>query len=774
MDWGDRQMKKEKLSYVGKSVKRKDALLKVEGQSRYADDYVFEGMLYAAAVRSPKPRIKILGISGAKAEKIPGYVTLVTCKDIQGVKQWPIVLDDYPFLCEKESKFEGETVALVVAETLRAARQAAKLVRIKYKELPFLTDPLKSLEKKSLKIYGSDNVFSRFIIKKGDAKAAMKKADITVKDEFSTNYQVHGYLETQCAIAVPEPGNLMTVHSTTQCPFYVHDAVAAVLGIGYNKVKIIQTVTGGGFGGKEDVPALVASHAAICAVKTNRPVKLVYDRKEDFISMSKRHPSWSSVSYGAKKNGKITSCIIKYVLDGGAYSTLSPIVLWRGAVHAAGPYKIENILIEAYAVATNKVPSGAFRGFGQPQIVFAQESLIDDLSAKLNIDPMDLRLKNVLVPGAKTSTGQKIEASCGLKETLLAVRKKSDWNKKIKNKKSSGEKVRGMGVSAVYYGVGLGAKGKFLDRAGAYVNVFRDASVNINVGNTEMGQGALTVLSQIAAESLNAPYENIRVQEVDTSKVSDSGPTVASRTTLMSGNAIIEASKPLRDRIFSTAKKMLLKKGAKSAVVMTAFQGVFSMGGKKVSFKEVVAECWAKRLKMGEQGWHIAPNTTFDDKDGQGDVYSVYSFNANIVEVQIDKETGVIKPVKMTCAYDVGKIVNPVLAEGQAEGGSLQGMSWALYENLVYKNGKMMNPNFTDYMMANTNDKPEYDIIFVEKFYDRGPYKAKGLGEVPLIGMAGAVGNAVKNACGARIKKVPILPEAVWLNLKNKNKGKAK
>ena len=264
------------------------------------------------------------------------------------------------------------------------------------------------------------------------------------------------------------------------------------------------------------------------------------------------------------------------------------------------------------------------------------------------------------------------------------------------------------------------------------------------------------------------------MQEVDTSKVSDSGPTVASRTTLMSGNAIIEASAPLRNRIFSMAKSMLLKKGSKSSGVMTAFQGMFSMGGKKVSFNEVVAECWAKRLKMGEQGWHIAPHTTFDDKNGQGDVYSVYSYNANIAEVEVDKETGVIKPIKMTCAYDVGKIVNPALAEGQAEGGILQGMSWALYENLVYKNGKMLNPNFTDYVLANTNDKPEYDIIFVEKFYGRGPYKAKGMGEVPLIGMAGAIGNAVKNACGIRIKKVPLLPEDVWSRLKNKNKEKVK
>ncbi|OIO00431.1 MAG: hypothetical protein AUJ51_10195 [Elusimicrobia bacterium CG1_02_56_21] len=760
----------EKLFYVGKSLPRKDARIKVTGAAQYAGDREFSGMLHAAAVRSPRPRIKILSVSDMKARRVSGYVTLVTYKDIKGVNKWPVVMQDYPFLPEKEARFAGETVALVVAKTARAAKKAAALVEIKYKELPFVADPLKALEKDAVKIYGADNVLSSFVIKKGSVDAAFKKAAYTVAGEFSTNYQVHAYLETQGAIALPEAGGGMTLHSTTQCPFYVLDAVAAALGIPYNKVKILQTVTGGGFGGKEDVPALVAAHAALCAAKTGRPVKLVYGRKEDFQSMSKRHPGWARVAYAADKTGRITACRVKYVLDGGAYSTLSPIVLWRGTVHAAGPYKIANVDIKTYAAATNKVPCGAFRGFGQPQICFAQESLIDELAGKMGMDPVELRLKNLLEPGDKTITGQRLNSSCGLKEIVQTVRKRSGWDKKVRNRKSGtgnqGDVVTGIGFSATYYGVGLGAKGRYLDRAGALVNIYKDSSVGVNVGNTEMGQGALTVLAQIAAETLNAPYESVRVEEVDSSKVPDSGPTVASRTTLMSGNAIIEAAAPIRGRIFKTAFDLLVAMGADASNKMTAAGGLFSMGGKSVVFKKVVAECWFRRLKMSEQGWYAAPRTTFKLEDGQGDAYVIYSYSADAAEVEVDLKTGVARVKKIWAAYDVGKIVNPKLALGQAQGGILQGMSWAMYENLVYKNGIMVNPNFTDYVMATTADKPEYDITFLEKPYAGGPYKAKGMGEVPLIGVAPAVANAIKDACGARVKSVPLLPEKIWRELK--------
>lgn len=757
----------EKLSYVGKSLPRKDALIKAEGSAQYAADREFAGMLYAAAVRSPRPHIRILGLSDARARKVPGYVTLVTYKDIRGVNKWPVVMHDYPFLPEKEARFAGETVALVVAETEKAARKAAALVEIKYKELPFVEDPLKALEKGAVKVHGEDNVFSSYQIQKGSVDAAFKKAAYTVEGEFSTNYQVHAYLETQGAIALPEAGGGMTVHSSTQCPFYVLDAVAAALKLPYNKVKILQTVTGGGFGGKEDVPALVASHAALCAAKVNRPVRLIYGRKEDFQSMSKRHPGWARVAYAADKSGRITACRVKYVLDGGAYSTLSPIVLWRGTVHAAGPYKIDNVDIKTYAAATNKVPCGAFRGFGQPQVCFAQESLIDELAAKAGMDPVKFRLKNLLNPGDKTVTGQKLNSSCGLGELVAAVRGRSGWDRKMaEGPRREGDKAIGIGFSATYYGVGLGAGGRYLDRAGALVNIYKDSSVGVSVGNAEMGQGALTVLAQIAAETLNAPYEGVRVEEVDSSKVPDSGPTVASRTTLMSGNAIIDAATPLRERIFKTAFDLLTAKKADASRKMVAAGGTFTMGEKSVEFKEVAAECWKRRLKMCEEGWYTAPRTSFKNESGQGDAYVIYSYSADAAEVEVDLRTGVLKVRKIWAAYDVGKIVNPRLALGQAQGGILQGMSWAVYENLVYKNGIMLNPNFTDYVIATTADKPEYDITFIEKDYKEGPYHAKGMGEVPLIGVAPAVANAVRNACGARVNSVPLLPEKIWKEMK--------
>jgi CO/xanthine dehydrogenase Mo-binding subunit len=759
----------EKLSYVGRSLPRKDALIKATGAAQYAADRDFPGMLYAAAVRSPRPRIKILSISDSGARKVPGYVTLVTYRDIKGVNKWPVVMQDYPFLPETEARFAGETVALVVAQTRQAAKKAAALVELKYRELPFVEDPLKALEKGAVKIYGKDNVISSFVIKKGSAEKAFKNAAHVVEGEFFTNYQVHAYLETQGAVAVPESDGGITVHSTTQCPFYVIDAVAAALELPYNKVKILQTVTGGGFGGKEDVPALVASHAAICAAKVKRPVKLIYGRKEDFQSMSKRHPGWARVAYAADKKGNITGCRVKYVLDGGAYATLSPIVLWRGTVHASGPYKIPNVDIKTFAAATNKVPCGAFRGFGQPQVCFAQESLIDELAAKFGMDPVDFRLKNLLDPGDKTITGQKLNSSCGLRELVQAVRRRSGWDKKVNSPEVKGDIATGIGFSATYYGVGLGAKGRYLDRAGAYVNVYKDSSVGVNVGNAEMGQGALTVLAQIAAETLNAPYESVKVEEVDSSKVPDSGPTVASRTTLMSGNAIIEAATPIRGRIFKTAYDMLVAEGADASRPMTAAAGVFSMGAKSVDFKKVVAGCWDRRLKMSEQGWYIDPRTTFRMEDGQGDAYVIYSYSADAAEVEVDLKTGVLKVKKIWAAYDVGKIINPRLALGQAQGGILQGMSWAVYENLIYKNGIMVNPNFTDYVIATTTDKPEYDITFIEKPYAQGPYRAKGMGEVPLIGVAPAVANAVKNACGARVRSVPLLPEKIWKELKKGN-----
>lgn len=745
---------------VGRSVKRNDALPKVTGAALYIDDYGYEGMLHAATVRSPKPHVRIRKLNIAKAKKVPGFVRLITAQDIKsipGKNVWPLVIHDHPFLADGVARFFGEAVALVVAESPEAARLAASLVALDCEELEAVTDPHEALKPGAVKVYGEDNIFAKYRIKKGDTALGLKEADVVVEGTFTTGYQVQAYLETQGMIAFPEPHGGVTVYGSMQCPYYVHDAVAACLGIPYNKVRIVQRATGGGFGGKEDVPALVGAHAALAARLCGRPVKLIYSRSEDFISMSKRHPGWIQIQYGAKKDGTLLSCRVKYILDSGAYSTLSPIVLWRGAVHAAGPYRIPNVLIESYAVATNKVPCGAFRGFGQPQVCFANESLMDELAEKLGMDPLALRLKNALRIGDTTATGQVIKESCGLAKALEVVRRESDWDRKRVSREQRAESRYGIGVSANFYGVSLGARGKYLDRAAAQVQVQPDGTVLVAVGNTEIGQGAKTVLSQICADALNAPYEAIQVLEVDTSRVPDSGPTVASRTTLMSGNAVLNACEPIFQNLLSAARELL-----KSDEVQIS-DGNFSSDGKSLSYQELVKECHKRKLKMAEQGWYASPPTSFNfDSDGQGDAYVTYAYSAAVSEVEVDCETGEVKVKRVTSAHDLGKVINPQTAEGQIEGGIAQALGYALIEDLVVEKGIQKNPNFTDYILPSSPDAPEYKTILLEHPYPAGPFGAKGLAESPIIGPAPAITNAVKHATGIRLTHIPSVPERVW------------
>ena len=743
------------MNSVGKSEIRKDAAPKVTGAALFTDDIKFPGMLYGATIRSPKPRIKILGIDDKEARKLNGVAGIYYAKDIPGGNIVPLVFMDYPFLADKEAKFQGQAIGLVAAGDILTARKAARLVKVKYRELPAVFDPLESMKKNSPIIYGKDNIFKKFVIKKGNLKKAAP--DVEIEDTFTTNYQVHAYLETQAAVAVPQDDGGMNVYGSMQCPFYVQDAVKKVLGIPYNKVRIIQQTTGGAFGGKEDVPSIVCGHAALLAHLTEKPVKIIYTREEDFQSMSKRHPGWAKIKYGAKKNGKIVSCKVKYVLDGGAFATLSPIVLWRGTVHAAGPYEIPNVFVETYAVATNKVPCGAYRGFGQPQISFANESLIDMLAEKLKINPYKFREINAVKKGSSTITGQKIKESIGLAKTMKRAKKLSGWDGKWENPSlKKGVKRRGIGMASSIYGVGLGAGGQHLAKSGSFVQVEPDGSVLIAVGNTEMGQGAKTVLPQIASEALGAPYEMVELMATDTSRVPDSGPTVASRTTVMSGTSILNACSEIRKGIDETVRRMLKAKGK-----VISRDGFYHLGGKKVLYKDAIARAWADRVHLTAQGWFRVEGTTFRDKDGQGDPYFVYTYSTMIAEVEVDTETGQVDVLNFVSAHDIGKAINPQQSEGQIQGGGLQGIGYALSENLVLKEGAMLNPSFTGYIIPTAMDAPDIKPIIVEEKYPKGPYGAKGLGEPPLIAVAPAVINAVYNATGIRIKNLPAVPERI-------------
>jgi CO/xanthine dehydrogenase Mo-binding subunit len=558
------------------------------------------------------------------------------------------------------------------------------------------------------------------------------------------------------AIAVPDGRGAITVHGSMQCPFYVQKAVATALGLPLAAVRVVQTVTGGGFGGKEDSPSEICACAAVAAWKVGRPVKLVYSRGEDFVRSSKRHPMTVTYRLGATRDGAFTAARVRIVADAGAYSTLTPVVLFRSTAHATGPYDIPNVETDACAVYTNNQTTGAFRGFGQPQTIFANESVVDEVAGALGIDPIEIRLRNALDVGRRTATDQLLTESVGLRETLVRARDASGWASKRAGARGEDRFRRGVGAASVYYGVSLGAKGLALDGSGAHLNVYRDGSVRIGVGGTEMGQGLLTVLAQIAADALGVDVASVRVEPADTSVVPDSGPSVASRTTLMTGNAVLDAAAKLREAMGAVAAEML---GADRDAVEFA-GGRVASGQRSVSFRELAEACWARNVNTAASGWYAAPLSTFDE-NGQGDAYAVYSYATHVAEVEVDTRTGAVSLLRVTAAHDVGKVLNPTTLEGQVEGGVLQGAGMALYERVRSEAGRIVTPDLATYIIPTAADRPEVECHFVEHPYSRGPFGAKGIGETPAMPGAAAVANAVAHAVGVRFEELPITAEMV-------------
>ncbi len=748
------------MSFIGKSEIRKDVRLKVTGKAIFIDDLSFPNMLWVKVVRSPLPYGLIKSIDPSEAKTVKGIVAVLTSESIPGANVVPIVLMDQPLLAEKEVRYIGEPIALIAGEDREAIEEASQKVRVEYEELEPLLDPLIAMKKESPKIYGKDNIFSHHRIRRGDVQRGFAECDLVVTHRYTTSYQEHAYIEPQGMIAVPYEDRML-IYGSMQCPFYVQNAVSHILGVPFSKVEVIQTTTGGAFGGKEDVPSLVASQAALVAFWTKRPAKLIYSREEDIESMSKRHPAVIDYKSGVTKDGYLNAVEVKYVLNSGAYSTLSPVVLWRGTVHAVGPYKCLNVKVDSYALTTNTVPCGAFRGFGTPQVTFAIESQMDELAHKLHIDLIEFRLRNILKKGDRTVTGHLIKESIELEKTLREAAR-IGW--KGKKKSSNGYERRGLGVACNYYGVGLGAGGKHLAKAGAWVSVLSDGSVNFAVGTTEMGQGMETVLSQILANELGIEYERVSMIPTDTTRVPDSGPTVASRATVMSGNALIEASRPIKKSIGEVAAKMLKSPRAKVKLK----DGYALCRAKRIDINDVIRECFKEKMVMSSQGWYKAPPTSWNKATGQGKPYFVYSTGTNIAEVEVNMFTGEVTVKKIIAVHDVGRVINPQTATGQVEGGILQAVGYALFEDMISRGGKILNTNFSTYILPTAKDTPEIVSVFVEDPYPEGPFGAKGLGEQPLIGVAPAITNAIFDATGIRIRDLPATPEKIIAEL-NKN-----
>jgi CO/xanthine dehydrogenase Mo-binding subunit len=731
-------------------------------------DLPAEDILVGKMLFSRHPRARITAIDAGAARQLEGVRAVITAGDIPGSNQIGVILPDQPLLAAEESLWIGDCLALVAAESESAADRALELIRVEDRPLPVIDDPEKAMHDSEAPLHPRGNVHTHLKIRKGNVEEGFDAADIDFQETFRTQRQEHAYLETLGVAALPQGDGSLIVRGAMQCPFYVQKGVAGVLGWPLNRVRVVQTTTGGGFGGKEDVPSEIGAFAALLAVETGRPVRMILSREEDLRRSSKRHPMTITYRMGASKDGRILAARVRVVADTGAYATISPVVLFRSTVHAAGPYEIPNVSVDTYGVYTNSVPNGAFRGFGTPQVTFAHESMIDQLADRAGKDPIEIRLLNGLRPGSATATGQVLKESVGLEKTLLSARRESGWKKLRGQPREDSPLRRGVGVAAMFYGVSLGARGWSLDAAAASAQVHRDGSVSVAIGGTEMGQGAQTVIAQMAADRLGLSLERITMLPVDTSRVPDSGPTVASRTTVFSGNAVLDALEKIAANMSRAAAGML---GCRPEEISFSAGKVSGQGG-SVSFEEVAEQCYLGNVHLAAEGWYVSPPCSFDERTGQGDAYYVYGYGAQVAEVEVDMETGRVRVLGITAAHDVGKAINPQGVRGQIEGGVVQGVGYALMEDFTLAGGQIMTPDLATYIIPTSVDVPRIRSIIVEAASPDGPYGAKGLGEQPIIPTAAAIANAVAHATGIRMRNLPIGPEALRRAITGEEKEK--
>jgi CO/xanthine dehydrogenase Mo-binding subunit len=695
---------------VGRNVLRKEGAAKVTGAARYIDDIDFPNLLYARTIRSTVPCGEIIGI---RLNFDTTGFTIVDYRDVPGRNVVALIDEDQPCLAERFIRHAAEPILLLAHEdrdTLLAAD-----VQIDYRQ----TAPEYDAET-------SPTIFKAIAIEKGTLADGFAAADVIVEGEYRMGHQEQLYIEPNGVVAFPENGGI-AVFGSMQCPYYVHRAITVLMGLPGDKVRIVQAETGGGFGGKEEYPSMIAGHAALLAKKSGRAVKLIYDRVEDMVATTKRHPAIVRHRTGVTRAGRLTAMDIDVVLDGGAYATLSAVVLSRGLIHASGPYRCDHIRIRGRATMTNTPPNGAFRGFGAPQTQFAAEVHMDRIADRLGIDPVRFRDINVLRPGDTTATGQRLGKDCSARQVLREAVKRTDFrNRRRTMVAAQGAKARGIGLSLFFHGSGFTGGGEIKLASKASL-ALTESGVRILVASTEIGQGTRTMLAQIVADTLGISYDRVEVHDADTSVVPDSGPTVASRTCMVVGRILQRCAEDMRDRLGVLTPRQYLRRHG-PLVVTKAYE------------------------RPSEMVW--------DDNSYRGDAYGSYGWGCDVVELEVDRDTWEVKPLALTSVHEIGRAIHPMLSTGQIEGGSVQGLGYALLEDVVMRDGRMANATLTNYIIPTTLDTPPLKIVMLENPYKHGPFGAKGVGEMPIDGPAPAVINALRHA-GFDLRAIPATPERI-------------
>jgi CO/xanthine dehydrogenase Mo-binding subunit len=738
------------VDLIGSSKIRVDAWARVSGAARYVDDLPSQGMWHGGTVRSPVPRGRLRSIHFDPAFDW-SEVTVATARDLPGPNAVAMIRDDHPILADREVRFAFEPVALIAApdrETLEAAMMA---VRVEIDEEP----PVLTIEaslKQNIIIWGEDNTISEYRIRDGDLAAGLAQADRVIEGTYRTGHQEHLYLEPNGMIAIPREDGVIEVVGSLQCPYYIHRALANGLGLAPDQVVVRQAATGGAFGGKEDFPSVLALHASVLALRAGHPVKMVYERSEDIRSTTKRHPSLVRCRTGVMNDGHLVATEIDLVLDGGAYTTLSPVVLSRSILHATGAYRIPNVSIRGRVVATNTAPNGAFRGFGTPQSIFAAERQMDRIAAELGIDPYDLRRKNILRDGDRLPFGQILKGTVGASLVLERTAELSGYRKKRESLPTDRDErtQRGIGLSLYFHGGGFTGEGEERIAGKVAVRFDEGGMLEILTSNVEMGQGASTVLCMIAAQALNVPIEKVRHVDPDTSIVPNSGPTVASRTVMIVGRILIDACNDLLARLQQgQSGRSDQETGEDSHLGGDAFLKAAS---------RFVKENGPLR---GEATYSPPPGQRWDEETYRGDAYKAYSWGADVVEVEVDRETHEVRPVKVTVVVEIGRAINPVLAVGQVEGGTLQALGYGYMEEIKLAKGQYLNDRMTTYIIPTSLDVSDFEVEIAEIPYEHGPFGAKGLGELPMDGGAPALVAAIDHATGLFTTEIPMTPEKI-------------
>ncbi len=736
-----------KTGIVGSAVPRKEGVDKLLGRARYVDDIQREGMWPGATVRSSIPRGFISSIGFDRRIDWSEF-TIVTAADIPGKNHVQLIHADQPCLADGFVNHCDEAVVLLAHPDKHKLREAVDAVHIEYEPLPPIFT-IEESERQETIVWGADNLLKSFLLEKGDVDSAWAHAAHIVQGEYRTGAQEHLYIENNGVIAEWSEESGVTVWGSLQCPYYVHRSLLAVFDLPEDKVRVIQTETGGAFGGKEDYPSTLAAHAALLAMKSGHTIKMVYDRIEDLAATTKRHPSRVRHRTALDKDGRLLAMDIEIATDGGAYSTLSSTVLSRATLHSPGPYVCPNVRVRSHAWATNTVPYGAFRGFGAPQAIFAIERHMDEIAATIGIDPIELRRRNFLHDGDTTATEQAMRDPVILDKLLDRALHESDYYAKrahfaMENPHSAVK--RGMGVAAFYHGSGFTGSGERYLNSLAGLDVTPGGKVRVLVANTEFGQGTNTILTQIAAEAIGIDYDDVIMAPADTSIVPDSGPTVASRTSMVVGRLIERAGIQL---------VAMLREHASLGETFTSEEFFAACERHRAAHGEVVSLC----------RYEAPPNIFWDDQKYRGEAYPAYAWSVQVAQVAVDTVTYSAEVEDFWSVQEVGRVLNPILAGGQIEGGIAQGIGYALYEKVVWQNGHMANNQMTNYIMPTAEDVPPIHVFFEEIPFQYGAFGAKGIGELPHDGPAPAILNAIRDATGVSFHSIPLLPEDLFAQL---------